>query len=107
MHLLMSLFTFLALYFFNSIANLISPSTKRELLLYFAFWPPFLINQNAMVDVPLLAMILAATFLFAASSAKGFQQRITLFSVLFFSVGLMIKYTILPFILVVVLIILV
>ena len=106
MHLLMSLFTFLALYFFNSIANLISPSTKRELLLYFAFWPPFLINQNAMVDVPLLAMILAATFYLLQAQQKDSTKNY-LVSVLFFSVGLMIKYTILPFILVVVLIILV
>ncbi len=97
MHLLLSIFSFLALYFFACILYVIQCKDSRCKLLIFAFSPALLINQNLMVDIPALSLILGSCYyLFIANEHKKFSCYLA--AILFFSIALLIKYSVLPFI---------
>lgn len=94
MHILMALFSLLCLVYFKKIALHLQVEKPNFLLLLFVLCPALLINQNLMVDVPMLACLLGSTFFLL----KGLENSKTLvYSMLWFSAGLLIKYSILPF----------
>ena len=93
LHLMLSLFTFLSLYFFRKILLLKKIKEVNFALLVFALCPALILNQNLMVDVPLLSMVLASVFFFLKQD-KTYKN--ILFSILFLSTALLIKYSALP-----------
>jgi hypothetical protein len=95
MHLLLSIFTFLALYYFSKLTKILKVKHSKLLLIVFGFSPALIINQNLMVDVPLLAMILGVSyFTLKAKHSRSYKDYII--AAVFLSLGLLIKYTILP-----------
>ena len=105
LHLLLSLFTFLCLFFFYRISRILLLQKVRILLILFAFCPALIINQNVMTDVPVLALILgSAYFLFKANnSRKMIDYSLSAFLL---GAGLLIKYSLLPLMVVLILVIL-
>lgn len=95
MHLFLSIFTFLCLYFFSRIAELLSLKHKNLLLFFFAFNPAFIVNQNLMTDVPLLSLILGfAFFILRASTSAPLKNYF--FAAIFAGLSCLIKYSALP-----------
>ena len=95
MHLLLSIFTFLVLYFFSKLMEILKVKHRKLLLIVFGLSPALIINQNLMVDVPLLAMILGFSY-FTLKAKHSRSYKDYLFAAVFMSLGLLIKYTILP-----------
>jgi hypothetical protein len=104
LHLLLSIFTLLCLFYFYKIARIISPQNARTLLLFFAFCPALMINQNLMTDVPILAFIMASVYFLLKTRQSDKLLNYSLSS-LMLGCGLMIKYSILPLFVVLILII--
>ncbi len=95
MHILTALFTGLALYFFNALLVFMGVKRQRLLLLLFAFNPAFIVNQNVMIDVPVLALSLGFTFfLLKAGRTKSFRNYF--FAAFLLSIGVLLKYSLLP-----------
>jgi hypothetical protein len=95
LHLFLSVFTFLALFLFDEIIRLLQLKNRALLLLLFAFNPALIVNQTLMTDVPLLTVVLgSALFLIKA----GGERKTTAYAVstLLMSIGLLIKYSVLP-----------
>jgi hypothetical protein len=99
MHLLQSIFTLLALIYFYKVVLLIDAHQKRFLLVLFAFCPVFLVNQNLMTDIPLLAVELVFIYYLLDRKSRSDFKRFLL-STIFFSIMLLIKYTCLPLVIV-------
>ncbi len=95
MHLMLSVFTFLSLYFFYKISVVLKAKSSHTLLVLFAFCPAFMVNQNLMTDIPIMALTLGSIF-FLLNGMKNGTIRDYLISALLISAGLMIKYSLLP-----------
>ncbi len=95
MHLMMSIFSFLSIFFFYRLTVFYKAKNKKLLLLLFAFCPAFIVNQNLMTDVPILAMSLG-TMYFLLMGLKDDKLKHFIFSVIFLSLGLLIKYSLIP-----------
>ena len=68
------------------------------MLIVFSFCPALIINQNLMVDVPILAVLLGTLFYtLKARKLKSLKNHI--FAAILLSLGVLIKYTLLPIIL--------
>jgi hypothetical protein len=94
MHLFESLFAALAIYFFYGLARSLAPSRALLLTSLLALGPAFIVNQNVMLDVPLLSMMLG--FLFFVEHAIRKPGGMDLLSAsLFLTLGILIKYTLL------------
>lgn len=104
LHLFLSLFTFLSLYYFQQITYFLSLPHKNTLLTLFSFSPALIINQNLMVDVPILALLMAMTYYVVKANHSGKYLHYILAAALL-GVGLMIKYSILPLIVVLIIVI--
>lgn len=101
LHLVLSVFTFVALLFFQKSTEILSLKNKNTLLTLFAFYPALMFNQNLMVDVPVLAM--AIVTLYYVLKARQTDKTGCYFVASFFlGIGLLIKYSILPLLLVLV-----
>jgi hypothetical protein len=99
MHLLLSVFTFLSLLYFSKLALFLNVKYPKTILTIFAFCPAFVVNQNLMTDVPILAISLGIMYYLL----KGLSQesmRDYLISAILLSLGLLIKYSLLPVMLV-------
>ena len=96
LHLLLSVFSFLALYYFQKITSMLHVQRAKILLILFALCPAFLVNQNLMVDIPLLACLLGAVY-FLLKGISFQSLKCYAWSMIWFSAGLLIKYSILPF----------
>lgn len=94
-HLLISLFTFAALFWFYKITELMQMKKNMMLVTVFAFCPAFIVNQNLMVDVPVLAVILGTLF-YILKEKKQNSLRNHFIAAVLLSTGLLIKYTLLP-----------
>ena len=106
LHLFLSIFTFFGLYFFFQLTKILSVKKPAVLLALFAFCPAFIINQNLMLDVPVLTIILgSALFLLKAGSFKKALNYSLAASAL--TIGLLIKYSILPLFVVIILVIII
>jgi len=95
LHLFFSVFSFLAFLFFYFIAKRILPKIALFLLALFAFSPAFLINQNIMPDIPLLAFSFMCIYFLLKAFIRDSWQNYFLASI-FFSIGMMISYSIFP-----------
>lgn len=95
LHLLASVFTFLAIYFFYLTARLLKPRDAVWLTLLFSLGPAFLVNQNIMVDIPVLSMSLAFGF-FLLKYYDDPKLKFLIPGGLFLGLALLIKYTVLP-----------
>ncbi|MGC2049781.1 MAG: glycosyltransferase family 39 protein [Gallionella sp.] len=91
MHLLMSFFTFWAIYAFYRIANFISPDSGIIPTALFALSPAFVVGQNSMVDIPLIAVWIE--FYWALLNPKLNERNRYLIGALLCSAALLIKYT--------------
>jgi len=99
LHLLLSVFTFLALYFFQELTRLLAVRRDGALLLLFAFSPAAVVNQNVMADMPLLAFVLGSVYFLIRVSQSG-KWRHYVFAALLLGLGLLVKYVIIPLLLV-------
>lgn len=105
-HLFLSIFTFLALLFFDKLIEALRLKKRTLLLLLFGFSPALVINQNLMTDVPLLALVLgSALFLLKAGGEK--KTTAYVISALLIGTGLLIKYSVLPLLIVLILVIII
>jgi hypothetical protein len=100
MHLLLSVFTFISLLYFSKICKLLKIEDNKSLLLLFGFCPAFIINQNVMTDVPILSIMMSAYY-YLIKGQIGNSTKYYIRSSLLLSVGLLIKYSILPFLIVI------
>jgi hypothetical protein len=105
LHLFLSFFTFFALFFFQEITFLLPIKKKMLLLVIFAFNPAFIINQNVMADVPLIAIILGSIYFIIKAKRSG-KTKNYLIAATFIGVGMLLKYSILPMLIVLLLVIL-
>lgn len=95
LHLFQSIFSFFILYFFVKIVDLVGLKNKNILLILFAFCPGLIVNQNIMTDVPILSLIMGVCyFLLKAKRNNPFKNY--LIASLLLSAGLLIKYSLLP-----------
>jgi hypothetical protein len=99
LHILVSIFTFLALYFFQKTATLINVKHKNLLLSIFALSPLFIINQNLMIDVPILSIVLGVLFFLLKAKKSRSILHYSIAAILL-TLGLMMKYSVLPLIVV-------
>jgi 4-amino-4-deoxy-L-arabinose transferase-like glycosyltransferase len=95
LHLLLSVFTFLGLFYFYKIAVSIKAENTNALLVLFALCPAFVVNQNLMTDIPILALILGAAYYLIKAGHSGKLLNYFLAAFLL-GTGLMIKYSVLP-----------
>lgn len=99
LHLLLSIFTFIALYFFYLTARLLKPDDSVFMTLLLGLSPAFLVNQNIMVDIPVLSAILGFAF-FQLRYIKQPSVKYLIISGVFLGFALLIKYTVLPLLIV-------
>lgn len=104
LHLLIAVFTFLSLLFFQKLTLLLKIKQPGYFLALFAFIPAFVINQNLMTDVPILSLILASAYhlIKAARSGKTAQYMT---AAAFAGTGILIKYSLLPILVVLLIVI--
>lgn len=95
LHLLLSVFTFLALLFFFKLTKLLNVKSPVTILTIFAFCPAFVVNQNLMTDIPILALSIGIIY-YLLKGQKLDNVKYYLFSVILLTVGLLIKYSLLP-----------
>lgn len=95
MHLLISIFSFLALYWFYRASCLLQ--VKRPLLLValLGLCPAFVVNQNVMTDIPVMALLIGAVYYLLLSQTRQ-NKKDSFVAVLLLTVGVFIKYTVLP-----------
>ncbi|GAB3335243.1 hypothetical protein GCM10027429_17360 [Marivirga atlantica] len=100
LHLLTAIFLFLVLYFYAKILREINVKQPKVLLTLFAFCPALIVNQNLMIDIPILSMALGCTFYLIIAQQSGKLSNY-LSATLFLTFGLMMKFTLLPFLVVI------
>lgn len=97
MHLLMSLFLLVALLSFDRLLGHFQVRNRSALFLLFASYPGVIASRNVMVDIPLLACLLASlALLFQADRSRALPDELGW--ALLLSCGLLIKYSLLPLI---------
>ncbi|TXK47655.1 glycosyltransferase family 39 protein [Pontibacter qinzhouensis] len=95
LHLFQSIFTFLCIFFFYRIAVVLHEKQALLLTCFFVLNPAFLVNQNLMVDIPLLSLQLLCMYMLLTSEQRPHWVSYSLAGV-FLSIALLIKYTTLP-----------
>lgn len=106
LHILIAVFTFLALFGFQKLLDYLKVEKSSTFLLLLAFCPAFIVNQNVMTDVPMLAIILWSSY-FLLLAGRSDKKRNYIFTALLLSAGLLIKYSILPLVVVLLIVIIV
>jgi len=99
LHLLVSVFTFLSILFFFLTVRYIKPKDAPFLTAIFGLSPAFLVNQNIMVDIPLLAASLAFGY-YTLKAGKTGEFRYLAFAGIALGIAMLIKFTIIPLIVV-------
>lgn len=105
LHLFMSFFTLAALYFFQRSLEVMQVKQQQVIFICFAACPALVVNQNLMVDVPILALILGV-FYYLLRAKSDASWNYYLRAALCLSAALLIKYAVLPVFVVLVLTIL-
>jgi 4-amino-4-deoxy-L-arabinose transferase-like glycosyltransferase len=95
MHLLIAVFSLLALYWFYKACGHLN--VKRPLLLValFGLCPAFVVSQNVMTDVPIMSLMIGA-FYYLLQSLTRHENRNTMIAIVLLTIGMFIKYTVLP-----------
>jgi hypothetical protein len=91
MHALMSVFTLLAIYGLYRLARHSSPASPLVPTAFFALSPAFVVGQNSMVDVPVVAVWIA--FYWTLLNPALTENRRYLFAGLLCSAAVLIKYS--------------
>lgn len=99
LHLFLSIFTFLALFFFQKICDQLLIKKSGWLVFFLAFSPAFIVNQNLMTDVPILSLELVFIY-YLLKAGECAPLKNYLISSVILGCGLLIKYSLLPLILV-------
>lgn len=97
MHLLQSLFVLAGIWGFYSLATRTAPRHSLWLTAFFALNPAFAVNQNLMVDVPLIAVWILFYLTLISDDIPTDRVRF-LVAALLCSVAVLIKYSSLPLI---------
>jgi len=100
LHLLTAIFLFHVLYFYAKILSKINVKQPKVLLTLFAFCPALIVNQNLMIDIPILSMALGSTYYLIIAQQSGKLSNY-LSATLLLTFGLMMKFTLLPFLVVI------
>lgn len=100
LHLLISVFTFLSLYFFVKMTRALELKQANLMLLLFGFCPALIVNQNVMTDIPILALILGSSYYLLKADSEH-KAKNYCFTSLLLSAGLLIKYSLLPLVIVI------
>ncbi|MBE2289556.1 MAG: glycosyltransferase family 39 protein [Chitinophagaceae bacterium] len=95
LHIMQSLFTFLSIWLFHRIASVFSREHAIALTAILAMNAAFVVNQNLMTDVPLLSMLLAMVYMLVRTDEISDARRYG-WAAGALSVGLLIKYSLLP-----------
>ncbi len=95
LHLFQSIFTLFSLVCFYKITQLLRLEKGLLLTAFFAFCPAFLINQNLMLDVPLLCFTLWFLYFLLKENVQSETKRYWLVGLLL-GFSLLIKYSSLP-----------
>lgn len=95
LHFATSIFLIPVLIYFCKINDIIGGANKRLLLVVFGFSYPLLVNQNIMVDLPLLSLLIGSVYHFLKGLKNNRPYNFLLSSIIL-SAGIMVKYTILP-----------
>lgn len=95
LHLLISVFTFLALYFFFLTVRLLKPGDAGLFTILLGLSPAFLVNQNIMVDIPLLSATLAFGY-FCILAAKSGKFSHLAYAGVALGLAILTKFTIIP-----------
>jgi hypothetical protein len=95
LHLMLSIFSLLALFFISKISHLIGVRKANLPLLIIGLSPAFIVNQNIMVDIPLLSLILASVYFYLKGNSTNYAKQY-IFSGIFLSLALLTKYTAIP-----------
>lgn len=97
LHLLISIFSFLALNWFFKAATLLEVKKPIALLALLGFCPAFVVNQNVHTDVPVMSLIIG-TLYYLLLSDKREKWSYRLISILLCTIAIFIKYSALPII---------
>lgn len=95
LHILISIFSFLSLFWFYKISVLNKVPKPLLLLLLFGLCPAFVVNQNVMTDIPLLAILLGVIYYISLAEETD-KYKYNVVAIMLLSIGLLIKYTLLP-----------
>lgn len=95
MHLLIAVFSFLSLYWFYKACVLLNAKYPLLLLALFGLCPAFVVSQNVMTDVPIMSLMIGALY-YLLQSLNRQKSRNTMIAIILLTVGLFIKYTVLP-----------
>ncbi|PKP47196.1 MAG: hypothetical protein CVT94_12185 [Bacteroidetes bacterium HGW-Bacteroidetes-11] len=106
LHLFLSIFTFLSLFIFDRLTHLLKIRNSSLLLLLFAFSPALIVNQNLMTDIPLLSLILGSAYFLVVASEQP-KTRSYVLAALLLGIGLLIKYSVLPLLVVLILVLII
>jgi hypothetical protein len=104
LHLLISIFTFFGLFYFIKISELLKLKNVNSLLILFALSPVLTVNQNLMTDVPVLSLILGSAY-YLLKAKYSYKLLNYSLSALLLAIGLLIKYSLLPLVVVIILVI--
>ncbi len=104
MHLLLSLFTGLSILYFHGAARILAPGNALFLTALLVVGPAFLVNQNVMLDIPMLAMICAILF-HLVRFIQTPRTKDLVCAAIWLSIGILTKYTVLALVPVVLLVI--
>lgn len=97
MHLMISIFTFLALFWFYKIVTICKYKRPMVLLALFAFCPAFIVNQNLMTDIPVLAFLLGA-FYYHLLAEETNKSSYLIIAMVLLTIGVFTKYIFIPII---------
>ncbi|WP_207432211.1 ArnT family glycosyltransferase [Sabulibacter ruber] len=95
LHLLESIFSLLAIIYFYKLCNILIPRFSLLATALLAFNPAFLVNQNTMVDIPILSLSIIFIFLLVKNNSNS-NIKNHFFAATILSAGLLIKYSLLP-----------
>lgn len=97
LHLIIAFFSFVSLYYFRKLLLLFSEQNTNLLLAMFAFCPAFIVNQNLMTDVPILALELGFMYHLLRSGNENPGKNLFI-SMLYLGASMLIKYSMIPLI---------
>lgn len=95
LHLFQSIFSGLSIVYFYKLVRLINPNFALTATLLLALGPAFLVNQNLMADIPILALSIMFMYFLTKTDGKDHYSNIYIAAIIL-SVGLLIKYSLLP-----------
>ncbi|HOZ84896.1 MAG TPA: glycosyltransferase family 39 protein [Niabella sp.] len=95
MHLLLSVFTFLVLFWFYKTSQIVGSKKPLLLTTFLAFCPALVVNQNIMTDIPVLAFLLGTYYFWLVAEKTG-NRKYLIFSMILLTLGLFTKYIFLP-----------